>query len=160
MPHLIKGQKPERYRPSVGRNVKLESIRQSVPSSNMMGWHYNRNNLLTLLEGRRPVGSSTLGPNVPPWGAPRNRTPLQTLIYNARKKYASAKTQAAKNAVLNAFARNHSAALNTLRQKHIRNLEELNALLRQTPNNRLSRSLNIHVTKLLTNLRRPVRPRS
>lgn len=159
MPHLIKRQKPERYRPSVGRNVKLESIRQSVPR-NTMGWNYNRNNLLTLLEGRRPAGSSTLGPNIPPWGAPRNRMPLQTLIYNARKKYANAKTQAAKNAVLNVFARNHSAALNTLRQKHIRNLEELNALLRQTPNNRLSRSLNIHVTKLLTNLRRPVRPRS
>jgi hypothetical protein len=158
MPHLIKRQKLERYRPSVGRNVKLESIRQS-PSSNMMGWNYNRNNLRTILVGQRPSGSSALGPKVPPRGAPRNRIPLQTLIYNARKKYASAKTQAAKNAVLNAFARNHAAALNTLRQKHIQQLEELNALLRQAPNNRLTRSLNTHVTKLLTNLRRPVRPR-
>ena len=98
MPHRIKGQSPSRYRPSVGRrNLKLESIRQSPGT----GWNYNRNNLVTLLRGFRsaPAGSGTLGPNVPPWGAPRNRIPLQTLIYNARKKYASAKTQAAKNAV-------------------------------------------------------------
>jgi hypothetical protein len=157
MPHLIKRQKPARYRPSVGRNLKLESIRQS-PST---GWNYNRNNLMTLLRGVRgaPAGSSALGPNVPPWGAPRNRIPLQTLIQNARKRYASAKTQTAKNAVLNAFARNHAQALNTLRQKHVRNLEELNALILQAPNSRLSRSLNAQVTKLLTNLRRPVRPR-
>ena len=160
MPHRIKGQSPSRYRPSVGRrNLKLESIRQSPPSST--GWNYNRNNLVTLLRGFRsaPAGSGTLGPNVPPWGAPRNRIPLQTLIYNARKKYASAKTQAAKNAVLNAFARNHAQALNTLRQKHVRNLEELNALLGLPPNSRLSQSLNAQVTRLLTNLRRPVRPR-
>jgi len=155
MPHLIKRQKPARYRPSVGRSIKLESIRQS-PST---GWNYNRENLRSLLGGRRPLGSSALGPNVPPWGAPRNRVPLQTLIQNARKRYTNAKTQAGKNAVLNAFARNHAAALNALRRKHIQQLEELNALLRQAPNNRLSRSLNTHVTKLLTNLRRPVRPR-
>jgi hypothetical protein len=155
MPHLIKRQKPARYRPSVGRSLKLESIRQS-PST---GWNYNRENLRTLLGGRRPLGSSALGPNVPPWGAPRNRVPLQSLIYNARKRYMNAKTPMAKNAILNTFARNHAAALNTLRRKHIQQLEELNALLRQAPNNRLTRSLNTQVTKLLTNLRRPVRPR-
>ena len=153
MPHLIKRQKPSRYRPSVGRSLKLESIRQS-PSST--GWNYNRENLRSLLAVRRPIGSGSLGPNVPPWGAPRNRVPLQTLIYNARKKYGNAKTQAAKNAVLSTFARNHAAALNTLRRKHIQQLEELNALLRQTPNSRLTNQ----VTKLLTNLRRPVRPRA
>jgi len=152
MPHLIKRQKPARYRPSVGRSLKLESIRQS-PST---GWNYNRENLRSLLGGRRPLGSSSLGPNVPPWGAPRNRIPLQTLIYNARKRYTNAKTQAAKNAILNTFARNHAAALNVLRRKHIQQLEELNALLRQTPNKRLTNQ----VMKLLTNLRRPVRPRS
>jgi len=153
MPHTLKGQRVGQYRRMW--RPSLSAIRQSPRVSStrrspLKGWNYNnRNNYLGIITG--------YGPNVPPWGAPTNRAALQKVINNARAAYRKAKTPVSKNAVLNQFARNHAAALNALRRIHIAQLEnlkkEINAL-RQTSSNRLSRSLNSQVSKLLANLRK------
>jgi len=87
----------------------------------------------------------------------RNRANLQRIINSARAKYQNAKTNANRIAIYRQFTKNHAAALNSLKLKHIKMLEELNAVIqntRMTPGNRLTKSLQGAVNALKASMRK------
>ena len=165
MPHTIKGQSAHLYRPSATRRpsklspvLELPLLKRS-PSRRSLGWNYGPSNLLTLLRYNphaRHTNART-GGNVPSLGIARDRANLQRIINNARAKYQDAKTNANRVAIYKKFTRNHAAALNTLKRKHILMLQELNEAIhnaRPAPGNRLTKSLQASVNALKASLRK------
>ena len=124
-----------------------------------MGWNYGPSNLTALLT-YNPHARHTLarvGGNVPSLGIARDRANLQRIINNARAKYQNAKTNANRAAIYRNFAKNHAAALNVLKRKHILMLQELNEAIhnaRMPPGNRLTKSLQGAVNALKASLRK------
>ena len=164
MPHELHGQPARSYKPSATRRPsKLSPITESPkarsaprsPRTQNLGWNYGPSNLLHLLT-YNPHTRHTLartGGNVPSLGIARDRANLQRVINNARTKYQNAKTNENRSAIYKQFARNHEAALNVLKLKHIKMLKELNALM-LTPGNRLTKSLQGAVNALKASLRK------
>lgn len=165
MPHKLHGQPARSYKPSATRRPsklspvhELPLLRRS-PSSRSMGWNYGPSNLLALLT-YNPHATHTLarvGGNVPSLGIARDRANLQRIINNARAKYQSAKTNANRAAIYRNFAKNHAAALNVLKRKHILMLQELNEAIhnaRPSPGNRLTKSLQSAVNALKASMRK------
>jgi hypothetical protein len=98
-----------------------------------------------------------VGGNAPSLGIARDRANLQRIISRARAKYQNAKTNENRAAIYRNFAKNHTAALNVLKRKHIDMLKELNALMqnaRMPPGNRLTKSLQGAVNALKASMRK------
>lgn len=165
MPHQYKGQPAHSYRPSATRRPsKLSPIIESpkprsAPRARNLGWNYGPSNLLALLT-YNPNATHTLarvGGNVPSLGIARDRANLQRIISKARAKYQNAKTNENRAAIYRNFAKNHTTALNSLKLKHIKMLEELNALMQNTrmpPGNRLTKSLQGAVNALKASMKK------
>ena len=165
MPHQDKGQPAHSYRPSATRRPsKLSPIREerllprvnSTPSrrkmtANNLGLNYGPSNILSLLTRKSNYKVTN---NVPSLGVARNRQAVQEVINKARAKYQNAKTNAARIKVYSQFTKNHAAAMNALKRKHLKNLEELNSMLAGSPSKQLTKSLQGAVNALKANLRK------
>jgi len=161
MGHDILGQAPYAYRPSAGRRrPTLPPIpERTLPrvnmkrkmTSNNLGLNYGPSNLLSLL--RQKSSNYKVTSNVPSLGVARNRQAVQTVINKARAKYHAARTNAERIKVYSQFKKNHTMAMNALKRKHLKNLEELNSMV-GTTNKQLSKSLQGAVNALKANLRK------
>jgi hypothetical protein len=173
MPYKFHGQPVHSYKPSASRRPsKLETIFESPPKTRSkprspariprvqnLGWNYGPSNLLALLtyNPHAPRTLARVGGNVPALAVARDRANLQRIINNARAKYQNAKTNANRIAIYKQFAKNHKAALNSLKLKHIKMLEELNAVIQNsqmTPGNKLTKSLQGAVNALKASLKK------
>lgn len=126
---------PRGYRPRAKRAPsKLSPIGENG-SPRTLGMNYSHNNILGLLEHRPgKLFNIRTSSNVPNLGVPANRAPLQRIINDARRKYAAAKTNAARVSIYLKFYKNHTSAMNALKRKHLANTRELNALLSGSAN--------------------------
>ena len=163
MGHTLKGQKAQRYLPSVTRRRSglspinerlLPRVNVTTPRrrTNNLGLNYSPSNLLSIL--RQKENRYKVMGNVPALGVARNRQAVQAVINKARAKYQNAKTNAERVKVYSQFKKNHAVAMNALKRKHLKNLEELNNMVAGSPNKRLAKSLQGAVNALKASLRK------
>lgn len=165
MGHDILGQAPYAYRPSAGRRrptlapiperilprVSMNTLVKRKMTTNNLGLNYGPSSLLSLL--RQKSSNYKVTSNVPSLGVARNRQVVQKVINKARAKYHNARTNAERIKVYSQFKKNHTLAMNALKRKHLKNLEELNNMVGST-NKQLSKSLQGAVNALKANLRK------